>query len=270
MNEQLKNDLSNLIKSQIYNDDVHVFETYYSSSNLERLYHTYKFIVAEKAVLNKINFHSPHISEEIKSQIKLDISFTSCSEEIRDYISFYTNDKELFNKIIYSNHKKIYNKIEKAFFEIADKYKVFEKIETKDIFDEYYFLSNQRYSPKIIQTKRVFYRDSYRQQKSENKKENKSSYLETCSIMSYDQRNNRFRQHISVKLPFLYKSKINLNFYSDEFDLDKFKIDIEENYKKLIVNHIKNKLKKSININKKEFDFNNLEEYLNLINVFKY
>jgi hypothetical protein len=270
MNEQLQENISNLIKSKISDDNILVLENRYADSFRETLYYAYTFIVADTETLNKIKLKPLSIPNELNKKIKLSLKINTVNENAKDYISFFTNDYAIFHKLVYSKHKEIYNKVEKAFLEIANKYKIFDKIETKDIFDKYYYLSNETYSPKIIQTKRLFYKDCYRQKKTTQKKENKSSYLETSSLLKYDVTKNKFRQKIFVKIPFLYKSKVNFEFFVDEFDFERIKNEIEETYKNIIVNHIKNKLKNSVEIDTKNFDFNNLDEYLNLIKFLIY
>lgn len=270
MNEQLKLNISKLIKSKITDANIHIIENCYSDSFDTNKYFTYRFIVAKQEIINKIKLNLEFIPSELHKDTKLILSVNSVNEIAKDNISFFTNDYQLFNKLIYSKHKEIYNKIEKAFIEIASKYKIFEKIETKDIFDKYYFLSDDVYRTKVIQTKRLFFNDYYRQKKSNQKKENKSSYLETYSTLTYDVKNNKFRQKIFLKIPFLYKSKVHFDFFIDEFDLKKIKTEIDATYQDLIIKHIKNTLNKSIQIDSKNFDFNNLEEYLNLITMFKY
>ncbi len=270
MNEQLKLNISKLIKSKIIDSDINIIENLYNDSFNTNKHFTYRFIVSDYETINKIDLKSHFISSELQKKIKFSLSVHTVNETVKDNISFFTNDYKIFYNLIYSKHKEIYNKIEKAFIEIASKYKIFEKIETKDIFDKYYFISDDIYRTRAIQTKRLFFNDYYRQKKSSQKKENKSSYLETYSTLTYDVKNNKFRQKIFLKIPFLYKSKVHFDFFIDEFDLKKIKTEIDATYQDLIIKHIKNTLNKSIQIDSKNFDFNNLEEYLNLITMFKY
>ena len=160
--------------------------------------------------------------------------------------SLNTTEENIF-KILNLDFNKLDNTIE-IFLKAAKFYNVFEKFEKikspviSESSDDLYFNNFKYY--------RLYYNESFRQKKNITSVPNKSSYIESHFYMVYDIESNKIIEKINVKLPFLYKTKINKTFnLNEELDSDFLLEDFQKTYKSLTVNHINNVLKLKLKSN---------------------